>query len=545
MKEEKHYCGGKRYKSNAQVQSNCNPYYQNIKLSDNPDKRSSITNNLKLTPSIRKSSYEKYIEMGESREDLDFDMTREEFEDLMDNKGFIRPSWVKVRWRCIRFSHKWYSVYNNIKNGTGCPHCPRGNAITYEDYVALGNCREDIDMYMTNSEFYEAVDNRGNKNPSDIKLRWKCTSRNHAWYASYHAIRQGIGCNKCPKGSNVIDYQSCVELGDSRKDLKFDMNQEEFEAAIERRGSKRPSFVKLRWKCIKYGHNWQASYHHIYMGKGCPFCFMTSHEKCIELGDSRKDLSFDMNKAEFNETMEKRGNKTPNAVPLRWKCSIKSDHIWWASYNGIDRGNGCPFCGVRARIIGEQLHHIFRYLNYKYFDIKQCQIKLEGEVDPNRKFRADVLINRNIDFLRKIEQFQQVIQFPSMIKKISIDFTFSLDPIKIVEKCFRKYQSKERFLLIVLLQEQRGRNKNKFNQLKNKSNSINVKEHILVINFNDYLRFINLIPNIQNWRFLSDLEKKILYKFQWVIELGMKSIESDSSLDKLIETGIYYRNLSD
>lgn len=29
MKEEKHYCGGKRYKSKVKVQSNCNPEHQN------------------------------------------------------------------------------------------------------------------------------------------------------------------------------------------------------------------------------------------------------------------------------------------------------------------------------------------------------------------------------------------------------------------------------------------------------------------------------------------------------------------------------------
>ena len=85
----------------------------------------------------------------------------------------------------------------------------------------------------------------------------------------------------------------------------------------------------------------------------------------------------------------------------------------------------------------------------------------------------------------------------------------------------------------------------KFNQLIDESEKINVNEHIHVINFNDYLKFINLIPNIQYWRFLSDLDKKVLYKFQWAIELGMKSNESNSSLEILIEAGIYYRNLSD
>ncbi|MFX1569534.1 MAG: hypothetical protein ACFFCV_14330 [Promethearchaeota archaeon] len=543
MNEENHYCEGNRYKSNSQVPSKCIHYYNDFRVSNNNGILK--TNNSKFTLNIRKSSYEKYEELGESRKDLDFDMTREEFKDLMDNRGTIRPSWVKVRWRCIQFNHKWYAIYHNIKNGTGCPHCPRNNAINYEDYMALGNSREDLNFNMTKDEFYKAIDKRGNKNPSDVQLSWRCISRNHIWSASYNAIRQGNGCNKCPKGVNVIDYQTCVDLSASRNDIVFDMNQEEFEAVIEKRGLIKPSYVKLRWKCIKYGHKWWASYHNIYMGKGCVFCFKTSYEKCIELGDSREDLSFHMNRLEFNKIMGKKGNKTPNTVLLKWRCLNESNHIWWASFNGIDGGNGCPLCGERTRVIGEQLHYILQYLNNKYFEIKKCPIKIEGEVDPNRKFRADILIDRNLEFLTKIERFQQVIPIPNIIKKISVDFTFSLDPIKILEKCFKKYQSKERFLIIVLLQEQKGRNKEKFNKLINKSNSIKMKDHILVINFDDYLKLINLIPNIQNWRNFSDLEKKILSKFQWAIENGMKAIKSDLSLDKLIETAKFLRKFSE
>ena len=84
MKEEKRYCGGERFKSNSQIQSNFNPVYINAKDSNNPDKRLTGTNNLKLIHIKRRSAYEKYVELGESRMDLDFDMTREEFNDLID-----------------------------------------------------------------------------------------------------------------------------------------------------------------------------------------------------------------------------------------------------------------------------------------------------------------------------------------------------------------------------------------------------------------------------------------------------------------------------
>ena len=101
---------------------------------------------------------------------------------------------------------------------------------------------------MTRVEFYNALVNRGDNTPSEIKLKWKCTKKKHIWQASYHSIRKGYGCSRCPKGSKVITYKKCIELGNAREDLNFDMSKEEFDNAIEERGSKRPSSVKLRSK---------------------------------------------------------------------------------------------------------------------------------------------------------------------------------------------------------------------------------------------------------------------------------------------------------
>ncbi|MCK4360569.1 MAG: hypothetical protein KAV70_02390, partial [Bacteroidales bacterium] len=107
-----------------------------------------------------------------------------------------------------------------------------------------------------------------------------------------------------------------------------DMTKEEFDNAIEERGSLRPSSVKLRWKCVKFSHTWYTSYQHIYIGKGCAICFSTSYEKCIELSESRQDLNFDMTREEFLNAINDRGSKTPNAVQLKWRCLINSSHDW-------------------------------------------------------------------------------------------------------------------------------------------------------------------------------------------------------------------------
>ena len=497
----------------------------------------------KVNSKPKKTTYEKYVELGKTREDLEFDMTREEFKILLQNRGSVRPSHLKYRWRCTKFGHTWDCTYNNIKLGTKCPQCPQRNSITYEDYLSLTELREDINVGMTRVEFYNAVVNRGNINPSEIKLKWKCTKTPHLWQASYHSVRSGNGCSRCPKGSKVITYKKCIELGNSRDDLYLDMTKKEFDNAIEERGSLRPSSVKLRWKCIKFGHTWNTSYQHIYIGKGCAICFSTSYEKCIELSESREDLNFDMTREEFLNAINDRGSKTPNAVKLKWRCLINSSHDWPASYNHISKGAGCPFCGERFKIIGEQIHYIIEYLSIKYLKIKNCQVKHEVEVSSNRKFRIDLMIERNKKFVDNIERNQIVVDIPKNIKKIAIDFTFSLDTDKIIKKCSKKYQNSERLLLIILIREKQNKNAKEFHQQILNSHKIQNKENIKIINYKDFLRFIDLTPGMDKWRALTKTEKKILSKFIWARDLAMNSIEFDSIFDELMEAGKKYRYL--
>jgi len=497
----------------------------------------------KTTSKYVKTSYEKYVELGKTREDLEFDMTRKEFNNALQNRGSVRPSHLKYRWRCTQFGHTWGSRYQDIKSGSRCPQCPYKNSITYDDYLTLTEMREDLYVGMTRVEFYNALVNRGDNTPSEIKLKWKCTKKKHTWQASYHSIRSGNGCSRCPKGSKVITYQKCIELGNTREDLDFDLSKEEFDNAIEERGSKRPSSVKLRWKCVKFGHTWNTSYQHIYIGKGCAKCFSTSYEKCIELSESREDLIFDMTREEFTNAITDRGSKTPNAVQLRWRCLINSSHTWPASYNLISVGRGCPYCGERVKIIGEQIHHVIEYLSLRYLKLKDCQAEREVEVSPNRKYRIDLLIERNKNFIENIEKKQQVVNFQERIKKISIDFTFSLDSQKILKKCFKKYQNKERVLVIVLIREQKNNNAREFQQHIINTKNIQEKENITVINYYEFLRLLDLTPGMDNWRTLTKIEKNILSKLIWVRDLAMNSIEFDSIFDELMKAGKKYRNL--
>lgn len=83
-------------------------------------------------------------------------------------------------------------------------------------------------------------------------------------------------------------------------------------------------------------------------------------------------------------------------------------------------------------------------------------MKYEKTITKDRNFRPDLLINRNLNFRINIEQQQRIVKFPNKIRRVAVDFTFGLNIIGILDKCYRQYQSEERYLTIVMMREQKG-----------------------------------------------------------------------------------------
>ena len=131
---------------------------------------------LKLPAKFEKSTYEKDGELEKIREDSEFDVTLG----------------------------------------------PQKTSITYEDYLALIEMREDISIGMNRVEFYKTLIKCGNTTPSEINLKWRCTKKKHAWQASYHNIRNGDGCPRCPKSSKA-DIHMNVEGFDNTKNTSADI----------------------------------------------------------------------------------------------------------------------------------------------------------------------------------------------------------------------------------------------------------------------------------------------------------------------------------
>lgn len=95
---------------------------------------------------------------------------------------------LDAKWQCQK-GHTWKATYNNIRKGTRCPHCypHRRQPLGVDDYKKLA---VEKGMQFIDKSIPQAVRK---------KYWWKCP-RGHRWQVSYHYIREGSKCPKCPRG---------------------------------------------------------------------------------------------------------------------------------------------------------------------------------------------------------------------------------------------------------------------------------------------------------------------------------------------------------
>jgi very-short-patch-repair endonuclease len=231
---------------------------------------------------------------------------------LAEKRGFrwtgpeVPNNRTKTGWECEQ-GHQWEATYSNIHRGTGCPHCAGLAPKAPAHYRALAEQRGFRWL--------------GPEVPNiDTKTWWKC-EEGHRWEARYHDIDRGTGCPSC---AGVIPK-----------------TPEDYHALAERRGFRwlGPEALnihsKTSWECEE-GHRWQARYHDIQQGRGCPVC-----------ADRVPKTP-----ADYHSLAEERGFLWlgPEALDTKgntwWEC--EEGHRWETDYNHIQRGRGCPFCAGLA-----------------------------------------------------------------------------------------------------------------------------------------------------------------------------------------------------
>ncbi len=348
--------------------------------------------------------------------------------------------------------------------------------------------------------------------------------------------------NWLPPKMLALTYNDCITLSNERDDIEFDMSEDEFNTAMDERGQTSPIDVKLRWICKDNKHEWNVSYHQLmWANSGCPYCYGNapiSFEDCVELG-VEKGYKFDMSEDEFNKAMDNRGTNRPSEVKLYWICRrAEKNHHFPSHYKNINQDHGCPFCADRAQAIGRLIHPILEYYSIVLFRLRNCTAKHEFIVSSTRQFKSDLLIVRNNIFIDSIETQQNIMIFSFMIDEITVDFTLSIKPEVFLNKCYKEYQNKKRFLIIVSILKN-NHDLGDLNKIIQDTSDIDFRENIKVITFMQFLEFMGL----KKGKSLSKDETKILTDFIKHVDLANEALISDERLNELIELEKNYREL--
>jgi len=176
------------------------------------------------------------------------------------------------------------------------------------------------------------------------KTGWEC-EQGHRWEARYNDIQQGCGCPTCaiesraePQRKKPADYHALAE----RRGFHW-------------KGPEVPNvFTNTFWECSQ-GHHWEAPYHGIQRGNGCPVCAGRVPKTPTDYRALAKKRGFRW-----------LGPEVPNnRTKTVWKC--EKGHRWEAPYSNIQQGRGCPVCAGLAPKTSADYHALasergFRWL---------------------------------------------------------------------------------------------------------------------------------------------------------------------------------------
>jgi len=187
-------------------------------------------------------------------------------------------------------------------------------------------------------------------------------------YFEARYMRLNIHCNNCRE----IRPLTLDDCHNTAKERNFKLLSKIYEN----------SHAKMTWQCPN-GHVWKASMHLIKAGNGCPYC--VGKNKTIE----------DCRKLALSRGFRCLSNKYHNSKKkLLWQCS--KGHEWYASWNHISRGIGCPYCSGRittledCRELGE--FYGLELLTSQYFHYRQkLQWKCKKHNFVFEKSRRDIL----------------------------------------------------------------------------------------------------------------------------------------------------------
>lgn len=177
-------------------------------------------------------------------------------------------------------------------------------------------------------------------------IKCKCKIDGHTWDAETTTLLNGRGCIRCSaRNSNkdkIIPISNMKErLKTINPDIKI-LSDKTVKAN-----------VKLACKCLVCNHQWEITWNNLQRRHGCPKCAtkrITDGQRLTI--DKIREMIKDV-----NENVEILSEIYENAhIKLKCKC-LKEDcnSIFYANWNNLSFGKGCPNCAIRDRADARRL----------------------------------------------------------------------------------------------------------------------------------------------------------------------------------------------
>ena len=116
---------------------------------------------------------------------------------------------------------------------------------------------------------------------------------------------------------------------------------------------------KLTFKCTIDNNEWEAKWHNIQNGKGCPVCGVKSRVDKSRL--SIDEIRFRLNEINPNVHIIE-GSYENNRSKLKCKC-LKDGYVWLSNWANLSRGEGCPKCANNIRLTIEGVKNKLLLIN--------------------------------------------------------------------------------------------------------------------------------------------------------------------------------------
>jgi len=189
------------------------------------------------------------------------------------------------------------------------------------------------------------------KNTKEL-TRWKC-SRGHEFDGSYNNVDRGMNCRWCVRSDNgERQRHSPMDYDTLARTMGFNWLGPAVSSAL----------AQTVWECAE-GHRWSARYNTIQQGCGCKQC------EIAKLAARRRRQP-----GEYRALAEARGFSwlgpfvRMTKAKTEWRCSAA--HKWWARFNQIQQGAGCPNCSGLQRKTSFDFHDLAKHRGFKWLGTK-------------------------------------------------------------------------------------------------------------------------------------------------------------------------------